>query len=106
MTHSKRHDSPQQPVTTAAQPVTVSWNDLPLSCPRPGAPLWSLHPRVYLPIHESGRVQCPYCSTVYVLDVADEGDSLYPNIRIEENHALAVERTRRLTEDVEPGDAA
>jgi len=29
--------------------------------------LWAAHPRVYLPIEETGRAICPYCSVEYVL---------------------------------------
>ncbi|MGE3920456.1 MAG: zinc-finger domain-containing protein [Gammaproteobacteria bacterium] len=41
--------------------------DLPLSCPMPDQTLWNAHPRVYLPIEETGHEICPYCSTEYVL---------------------------------------
>ncbi len=80
--------------TSTARPIRVTWADLPLSCPRPGAPLWSLHPRVYLPIHETGMERCPYCSAVYVLDKADPDHPRYANIEIEYDHAKAVERVR------------
>ena len=45
----------------------VSRADLPLSCPMPGAPLWSSHPRVYMPLQETGYARCPYCGAEYVL---------------------------------------
>lgn len=46
----------------------VTAADLPLHCPMEGTSLWNSHPRVYLPIQESGgRVLCPYCGTEYVL---------------------------------------
>jgi uncharacterized Zn-finger protein len=53
----------------ATQPETqkVTRKDLPLSCPRPGETLASLHPRVYLPIEKTGRAVCPYCGAVYQL---------------------------------------
>ena len=41
--------------------------DLPLSCPMPGMTLWNSHPRVYLPIEETGQERCPYCGALYVL---------------------------------------
>ncbi|MBT8071940.1 MAG: zinc-finger domain-containing protein [Gammaproteobacteria bacterium] len=47
--------------------VEVSRADLPLSCPQPNQKLWNAHPRVYLPIEESGECSCPYCGTHYVL---------------------------------------
>ncbi|BAU50350.1 zinc finger, CHCC-type [Sulfurifustis variabilis] len=45
----------------------VSRADLPLHCPMKGMSLWNSHPRVYLPIEESGEERCPYCGAVYVL---------------------------------------
>jgi uncharacterized Zn-finger protein len=38
--------------------IEVSRKDLPLSCPLPDAPVWNMHPRVYLPIEDepSGEV--------------------------------------------------
>jgi uncharacterized Zn-finger protein len=41
--------------------------DLPLHCPLEGMTLWNSHPRVYLPIEETGRAKCPYCGADYVL---------------------------------------
>lgn len=41
--------------------------DLPLSCPTPEQKLWNSHPRVYLPIEETGSALCPYCSARYHL---------------------------------------
>jgi uncharacterized Zn-finger protein len=41
--------------------------DLPLSCPTPAMKLWNSHPRVYLPIEQSGQAQCPYCGALYTL---------------------------------------
>lgn len=45
----------------------VTREDLPLSCPMPHIPLWNSHPRVYLPIEETGWAMCPYCSAEYRL---------------------------------------
>jgi len=45
----------------------VTRADLPLCCPMPGMSLWNSHPRVYLPIEDSGEERCPYCGAVYVL---------------------------------------
>lgn len=58
---------------TAAAPaaaqdtVLLGAEDLPLYCPGPKAPLWSMHPRVFLDIVDAGSVRCPYCSTEYRL---------------------------------------
>lgn len=41
--------------------------DLPLSCPTPEQKLWNSHPRVYLPVEETGSAICPYCSASYRL---------------------------------------
>lgn len=45
----------------------VHAKDLPLSCPMPDMFLWDAHPKVYLPIEETGESRCPYCSAVYIL---------------------------------------
>jgi len=41
--------------------------DLPLSCPMPGMYLWNSHPKVYLPVEETGEAKCPYCGAQYRL---------------------------------------
>jgi uncharacterized Zn-finger protein len=33
----------------------------------PAMSLWNSHPRVYLPIEETGWAKCPYCSAEFVL---------------------------------------
>jgi uncharacterized Zn-finger protein len=45
----------------------VSRKDLPLHCPLPESYLWNSHPKVYLPIEETGEAKCPYCSASYEL---------------------------------------
>ncbi|HKY02245.1 MAG TPA: zinc-finger domain-containing protein [Burkholderiales bacterium] len=45
--------------------VVVTEKDLPLHCPTPNTPVWSLHPRVFLEVADLGTVRCPYCGTVY-----------------------------------------
>ena len=45
----------------------VRQSDLPLSCPTPEQKLWNSHPRVYLPVEETGSAICPYCSASYRL---------------------------------------
>jgi uncharacterized Zn-finger protein len=45
----------------------VGPEDLPLSCPMPQMYLWNSHPRVYLPIENSGWAKCPYCGAEYTL---------------------------------------
>ena len=41
--------------------------DLPLHCPTPEMSLWDSHPRVFLPIEETGKALCPYCGAEYIL---------------------------------------
>ena len=41
--------------------------DLPLHCPMPDMLKWNAHPRVFLPIEQTGEARCPYCGTVYTL---------------------------------------
>jgi uncharacterized Zn-finger protein len=45
----------------------VTRADLPLHCPMDGMSLWNSHPRVYLPIEDTGKAKCPYCGAEYVL---------------------------------------
>jgi uncharacterized Zn-finger protein len=45
----------------------VRKRDLPLSCPMPGMYLWNSHPKVFLPVEESGEAKCPYCGAQYHL---------------------------------------
>lgn len=45
----------------------VTAEDLPLACPMPQMHLWNSHPRVYLPIEQTGWAKCPYCGAEYVL---------------------------------------
>jgi uncharacterized Zn-finger protein len=60
-----------QPATllqaNAARTYEVEESDLPLSCPMPEMNLWNSHPRVYLPIEETGSAKCPYCGAEYTL---------------------------------------
>ena len=45
----------------------VTRDQLPVSCPMPDSRVWDAHPRVYLPIEETGQVICPYCDAEYTL---------------------------------------
>jgi len=47
--------------------IEVSRADLPLHCPQKDDSLWDSHPRVYLPIEETGKAKCPYCGADFVL---------------------------------------
>jgi uncharacterized Zn-finger protein len=49
--------------------IIVKPQDLPVYCPNPAMPLWSSHPRVYLDLDENGEARCPYCSTLYRVEV-------------------------------------
>jgi uncharacterized Zn-finger protein len=61
------HDRDDLIQPNSANRYEITASDLPLSCPMPGMYQWNSHPRVYLPIHETGEARCPYCSAVYVL---------------------------------------
>ncbi|MFM7626676.1 MAG: zinc-finger domain-containing protein, partial [Gammaproteobacteria bacterium] len=37
----------------------VTAEDLTLACPMPQMHLWNAHPRVYLPIEQTGEAKCP-----------------------------------------------
>ncbi|MCQ9617104.1 zinc-finger domain-containing protein [Paenalcaligenes niemegkensis] len=54
--------------------IELSADDLPVYCPGPHAPLWSMHPRVYIDISKTGMGSCPYCSATYKLK---EGEKLH-----------------------------
>lgn len=50
-----------------ASQYQVTRKDLPLHCPMEGTSLWDSHPRVFLPIEETGQAKCPYCGANYTL---------------------------------------
>ena len=62
-------DEKQQTPTSPRRVVYVHSDDLPVHCPMPQSTLWSLHPRVYIPLQEGDTepVICPYCGTAYAL---------------------------------------
>jgi len=45
----------------------VTTADLPLHCPMDNMSQWNSHPRVFLPIEDSGEARCPYCGALYIL---------------------------------------
>ena len=51
----------------AVRHIEVTPGDLPLHCPMPSMTLWDAHPRVFLPIEQTGEALCPYCGTRYTL---------------------------------------
>jgi len=56
-----------EPISNSQREIEVTAKDLPLHCPTPSMILWDSHPRVYLPIQDTGRALCPYCGTQYTL---------------------------------------
>jgi uncharacterized Zn-finger protein len=60
-----KNDQKMQACTSRQYEVTA--NDLPLSCPMEPLRVWDAHPRVYLPIEETGHIACPYCGAQYTL---------------------------------------
>lgn len=58
--------------TSKDEVISISASDLPLYCPGPKAPLWSMHPRVYIEIEKQGKATCPYCSARYQV-IPDKG---------------------------------
>lgn len=67
MTHPTDARNPDLEQASASTEYQVQRSDLPLSCPTPEQKLWNAHPRVYLPIEETGSAICPYCSARYIL---------------------------------------
>lgn len=51
----------------AESKYSISTKDLPLHCPMDGMSLWNSHPRVFLPIEQTGKAKCPYCGADYEL---------------------------------------
>ena len=45
----------------------INRSQLPLHCPTADTSLWNSHPRVFLPIEETGQATCPYCGTEFSL---------------------------------------
>ncbi len=45
----------------------VTTADLPLHCPMDNMTQWNSHPRVFLPVEDSGEASCPYCGALYIL---------------------------------------
>lgn len=56
---------PMEP--NAVNKYQVTKKDLPLHCPMPNMSLWNSHPRVYLPIEETGQAKCQYCGAEFML---------------------------------------
>ncbi|MBS1216636.1 MAG: zinc-finger domain protein [Proteobacteria bacterium] len=46
--------------------IEVTARDLPVHCPMPGTPVWSMHPRVFLDVAKARELICPYCGARYV----------------------------------------
>lgn len=67
MPKTKQKQTDSQPQACTKEHVEITENDLPLSCPPREDRLWDAHPRVYLPIEETGKETCPYCDTHYKL---------------------------------------
>ena len=57
----------QNQVSNKQREIEVTEDDLPLHCPMPSMLLWNSHPRVFLPIENTGEALCPYCGTRYTL---------------------------------------
>lgn len=58
--------APSGPAKAPASTAEVTAADLPLHCPTPATPVWSMHPRVFLDVAKTGNILCPYCGTHYV----------------------------------------
>ena len=64
--------------STAEAVVLVTRDQLPMHCPPPGSSLWDSHPRVYIPLEDSGEAVCPYCGRRFRL-VEDEASDTGSN---------------------------
>ena len=74
MTEARQSSSPQDGQADQskepARHYEITMADLPLHCPLDSMGLWNTHPRVFLPIEETGHAVCPYCGTEYTLKQA------------------------------------
>jgi len=59
-------DTVKIPANTQSEYI-ITEKDLPLSCPTDKMELWNAHPKVYLPIEETGAEVCPYCGARFIL---------------------------------------
>jgi uncharacterized Zn-finger protein len=66
--NAEEQTTAEQNIPDQQQIYKINQQQLPLHCPLPDMSLWNSHPRVYLPIEETGRATCPYCGSEYVLD--------------------------------------
>lgn len=68
MVRERTGEVDQELATANAERVyKVGREMLPLHCPMPGTYLWNSHPKVYLPIEQTGEAKCPYCGASYEL---------------------------------------
>jgi uncharacterized Zn-finger protein len=51
----------------AEKKYQVTSKDLPLHCPMDNMTSWNSHPRVFLPIEDTGHAKCPYCGAEFEL---------------------------------------
>jgi uncharacterized Zn-finger protein len=62
-------DQSMAAVSTSDESVFhIKKDQLPLHCPLPEMSLWNQHPRVYIPIEDSGKGKCPYCISEFILE--------------------------------------
>jgi len=61
------HASPELQTPNAQHRYEVGPQDLPLHCPLDSMSLWNSHPKVYLPVEDTGSAVCPYCGSEFVL---------------------------------------
>jgi len=51
----------------AEKKYQVTSKDLPLHCPMDNMTSWDSHPKVFLPIEDTGKAKCPYCGAEFEL---------------------------------------
>jgi len=67
MGNTSEQSNTRQGTPNDRQLYEINRQQLPLHCPLPEMSLWNSHPRVYLPIEETGEAKCPYCGTEFKL---------------------------------------
>lgn len=77
------------PAKNQAEVIKVDAKDLPVYCPGPKAPRWSMHPRVFLDVTKTGEAACPYCGAHYELEGAAESPAPEAPEEADESEASA-----------------
>jgi len=54
-------------IANSENEYNVTRKDLPLHCPTKEMSKWNSHPRVFIPVEDTGEALYPYCGTIFRL---------------------------------------